>query len=181
MTPNSRARVCVVPPDPTWKRHFEAEAEHIAGALGDLVSTIHHVGSTAVPGLCAKPIIDILLVVEDLHILDRRTPALESLGYEALGEHGIVRRRYFRKDDASGVRTHQIHSFKVNDDEIERHLAFRDYLIEHAHVASAYGELKRALAVQYPYDIDAYMDGKDPFIKEHETRALVWWHSRMTA
>ena len=150
MTPNSSARVCVVPPDPTWKHRFEAEAEHITGALGDLVSTIHHVGSTAVPGLCAKPIIDILLVVEDLHIFDRRTPALELLGYEALGEYGMARRRYFRKDDASGIRTHQVHSFKVDDDEIERHLAFRDYLIEQENVASAYGALKRALAGQYP-------------------------------
>jgi GrpB-like predicted nucleotidyltransferase (UPF0157 family) len=174
-------RVCVVAPDPTWKHQFDVEAACIADALGGLVVAIHHIGSTAIPGIFAKPIIDILLEVHDIQVLDARTSAVEILGYEAMGEFGIARRRYFRRNGASGIRTHQIHSFQANDVEIERHLAFRDYLAEHSEAALAYSDLKRVLAAQHPNDINAYMDGKDPFIKEYEAKAVVWWRSKLTA
>ncbi len=167
-------QVIVVPHDPAWKDAFEEEAGRISETLGGLVVRLHHIGSTAIPGVLAKPIIDMLLEVNDLTALEARSPAMEALGYEALGEFGLPGRRYFRKDNAAGIRTHQVHAFKAEDPEIERHLAFRDYMIAHPAEAGEYGELKQRLAQAHPTDIQAYVDGKDLFIKEHEARALAW-------
>lgn len=139
---------------------------------------LHHIGSTAIPGIPAKPIIDILIEVVDIQALDERTPAIETLGYEAMGEYGIPQRRYFRRDDASGNRTHQVHAFQAGSAEVHRHLAFRDYMIAHRLAARAYGELKQHLADRYPDDVEAYMDGKDAFVKDHEALALAWWSSK---
>lgn len=164
----------VVPYDELWPARYEAEAKRIREAVGDIVVQVHHIGSTAVPGLSAKPIIDMLVEVSGLAELDSRTPVLESLGYEAKGEHGIPGRRYFRRHDASGVRTHQVHAFDVRSLQADRHLAFRDYLIAHPQVAQAYGELKRQLAERFPTDKYAYMDGKDSFVKHYESEALAW-------
>jgi GrpB-like predicted nucleotidyltransferase (UPF0157 family) len=172
-------RVVVVPYDPTWPGEFEAESKRILRALGDNVVSVHHMGSTAVPGLFAKPIIDVLLEVHDIVCLDGQTGAMEDLGYEAMGEFGIPGRRYFRKCDRSGVRTHHVHAFQVGSAEIERHLAFRDYMVAHPAEAQAYGALKRELARAHPDDRQAYMDGKDAFVKEHEAKALAWRRSSM--
>ena len=157
-----------------WRPAFEAESLLVRRALGDAVHALHHIGSTAVPGLAAKPIIDMLLEVPDLAQLDARSPALFALGYEALGEYGLPGRRYFRKSDAQGQRSHHLHAFAAGHSEARRHLAFRDYLIAHPEVAAAYGALKLALARAHPEDIEAYMDGKNPFIQDHEARALRW-------
>lgn len=105
--------VPVVPHDPAWSAAFDAEAARVSQALGTAVVWLHHIGSTAIPGISAKPVIDLLLEVASLARLDRRTPALEALDYDAMGEFGIVGRRYFRRDDRSGVRTHQIHAFQA--------------------------------------------------------------------
>lgn len=167
-------RIEVVEHDPKWKLQFEAEAENIALVLGDLVVALHHIGSTAIPGIFAKPIIDMLLEVDQIDALDENTPEMEELGYEAKGEYGIPGRRYFRKNDAAGERTHQVHAYQVGSTEIGRHLAFRDYMVAHPEAAGMYSELKRKLARKYPHDIEGYIDGKDPFIKEHEARAITW-------
>lgn len=164
----------VLPYDPGWPAAFDAQASRIRAALGDLSFRLHHIGSTSVAGLCAKPIIDMLLEVSDLKQLEARTSALEALGYEAKGEFGIPERRYFPRNDASGLRTHQLHAFVATSAAVIRHLAFRDYLRAHPAVRLAYGELKRELARQFPHDADAYMDGKDAFIKDYEARALQW-------
>lgn len=90
-----------------------------------------------------------------------------------MGEFGIPGRRYFRKGGHN--RTHQIHAFQYNNmEEIERHMAFRDYLREHPEVCIKYGELKSQLAEQYPNDIDGYGDGKDDFVKSVEKEAIKW-------
>jgi GrpB-like predicted nucleotidyltransferase (UPF0157 family) len=170
--------VRVVAHDPGWKSEFEAEADKISGALGDLVVTLHHIGSTAIPKILAKPVIDVLLEVDGIVRLDDKSSAMEQLGYEVMGEFGIPGRRYFRRDNASGIRTHQVHAFQKDSPQIERHLAFRDYLIAHPAEARTYGELKRRLAREHPDDMEAYMDGKAPFIKEHEAKALAWWSSQ---
>ena len=104
-------KVHVVPHNPTWKIQFETEAARIRAALSDLGAVVHHIGSTAIPEIWAKPIIDILLEVEDVIALDAYASRLVEFGYEAKGEFGIPGRRYFRKDSADGVRTHQIHAF----------------------------------------------------------------------
>jgi N-acetylglutamate synthase-like GNAT family acetyltransferase len=97
-----------------------------------------------------------------------------ALGYEAKGEFGIPGRRYFRLDDATGLRTHQVHSFEIRSHNVIRHLAFRDYMRAHADIAAEYGELKQRLARENPHDMAAYIDGKDFFVKNHERRALHW-------
>ena len=123
------------------------------------------------PGLCAKPIIDILMGVQALDPLDQLAPQMEALGYEVMGAFGMPGRRYFRKDNAQGRRTHQVHAFELTSPHLARHLAFRDYLRAHSEVATAYGALKRSLQGQTS---EAYMDGKDPFIQRVEQDALTW-------
>ena len=167
-------KVEVVPHNPQWRDAFEAEARHVAATLGENAAAIHHIGSTAVPNIYAKPVIDMLVEVGDIALLDGQSSAMESLGYEVMGEFGIPGRRYFRKETPEGIRTHQIHAFEAGSAEAERHLAFRDYMIAHPGDALMYSELKRKLAAEHPLSIDGYMDGKDAFIKEIDQRAAQW-------
>jgi GrpB-like predicted nucleotidyltransferase (UPF0157 family) len=168
------SKVRVVPHDPRWRDAFEAEAGLVASALGDGAVAIHHVGSTAIPDIHAKPIIDLLVEVRDLAEADARSAAMESLGYQVMGEYGIPGRRYFRKDDHEGIRTHHVHAFQAGSAEVVRHLAFRDYLVAHPDDARRYGELKRKLAEEHPHSMDAYMDGKEGFIRKIDYRAALW-------
>jgi GrpB-like predicted nucleotidyltransferase (UPF0157 family) len=103
---------------------------------------------------------------------------MESLGYHPMGEFGIPGRRYFRRLTPAGDRTHHVHAFQQGSPHIPRHLAFRDYLRAHPAVATEYGELKQRLAQAHPQDLEAYMAGKDPFIKQTETKALEWAANR---
>lgn len=167
-------RVEVVPHDPRWRDAFEAEAKHVAAALGENVVAVHHIGSTAIPNIFAKPVLDMLVEVRDIAEVDGRRSAMESLGYEVMGEFGIPGRRYFRKDSREGVRTHHVHTFEAGSAEVERHLAFRDYMTAHPVEAQAYSDLKRRLAEEHPQSIDGYMDGKDGFVKEMDRRAARW-------
>ena len=167
-------KVEVVPHNPRWRDAFEAEAKHVAAALGENVVAIHHIGSTAIPNIYAKPVIDLLVEVRDITEVDEQSSAMESLGYEVMGEYGIPGRRYFRKDNREGIRTHHIHVFEAGSAEVERHLAFRDYMIAHPREAQRYSEMKRKLAEEHPQSIDGYMDGKDGFIKEMDRRAARW-------
>jgi GrpB-like predicted nucleotidyltransferase (UPF0157 family) len=167
-------KVIVVPHDPNWQRAFLAESPHLASALGDNVVNIYHIGSTSIPTIYAKPIIDILIEVEDLAKVDERDREIGSLGYIGMGEHGIVGRRFFRKDNSEGMRTHHIHTFETGSPQIDRHLAFRDYLISHPETALEYSKLKQQLAQKYPTDIQSYMDGKAEFISEVDKKAAQW-------
>jgi len=162
-----------------WPAQFEAEAVRIHRVLGPELVYVHHIGSTAVPGLAAKPIIDIMPVVRDIEALDRMTDAMTSIGYEAFGEWGIGGRRYFAKIDRDhdGRHTHHVHAYQVGHQDVLRHLAFRDYLRANPMVAAQYAGLKRQLAEQFPQDVDSYQDGKDPFIKATERAALSWWRA----
>ncbi|MEJ7860479.1 MAG: GrpB family protein [Pyrinomonadaceae bacterium] len=142
-------KVEVVPHNPRWRNAFEAEAKHIGAALGENVAAIHHIGSTAIPGIYAKPVIDLLVEVGNITEVDERSSVVEAFGYEAMGEFGIPGRRYFRKDNQEGIRTYQIHVFEVGSAQLDRHLAFRDYLIAHPEEARKYSELKRKLAKEH--------------------------------
>ncbi len=166
-----------MPHSSRWAGEFRAEAERLTAALGDEVVAVHHVGSTAIPGISAKPIIDILLEVRKVERLDGLGPEMSGLGYEAKGEFGLPGRRFFVKH-AGELRTHQIHAYTTGNPELERHLAFRDYMISHPEDAEAYGRLKEELARRFSTDIEGYMDGKDAFIKEMERRALAWSRAR---
>lgn len=168
-------KVEVTAHDPRWQAAFKAEAESVLKALGDEnVVAVHHIGSTAIPNIYAKPVIDLLVEVRSHEKLDERSGEMAAIGYEVMGEYGIAGRRYFRKSNELGVRTHHVHAFESGSPEIKRHLAFRDYMIAHPHDAQRYSELKRQLARAYPEDIDSYMDGKDSFIKEIDCRAAKW-------
>jgi GrpB-like predicted nucleotidyltransferase (UPF0157 family) len=167
-------RVVVVPHNPTWSTAFATAYAQAAPAFGVNLVALHHVGSTSIPGIYAKPVIDMLAVVDDIVAVDQSNERLESLSYVPRGEFGIPGRRYFFRNDAAGVRTHQIHAFQAESLDVTRHLAFRDFLIAHPPIATSYSELKRRLAQAHPDDIEAYMDGKDAFIKEVEAQALAW-------
>ncbi len=167
-------KVEVVPHDPKWQEAFELESKSVADALGENVVAVHHIGSTAIPSIYAKPIIDLLVEVKDIIKVDRKNSAMESLGYEVMGEFGIPGRRFFRKDNQENVRTHHIHTFEIASAQVKRHLAFRDYMLAHPENAQKYSELKRELARKYPKNIDKYMDGKDGFIKEMDKKAAQW-------
>ena len=170
MTPRE---VRVVPHDPAWTEAFETEATALRFTLGDEALAVHHIGSTAVPGLSAKPTVDVLVEVRIIGRVDDFDGTMSEKGYEAWGEYGIPGRRFFVKNRGS-VRTHNIHVFEAGTPEGERHLAFRDYLIQHPQTARACGDLKEDLATKFPTDIEAYMDGKDAFVKEIESEALSW-------
>lgn len=170
----TRQRVFLEPHDPRWAGEFARESMAVAGALGTAVGAIHHIGSTSIPGIHAKPVIDMLAVTNHLSLLDGRGARIAALGYEALGEFGIPGRRYFRKDNSAGERTHQIHAFQIGSPQIARHLAFRDYLIAHPAVARDYDMLKHRLAAAFPADIGSYTDGKDAFIRDIDSRAAAW-------
>lgn len=164
----------VVPHDPRWKMAFEDEAKAIKRALGRTPIQLHHIGSTAVPGVLAKPIIDLLGTVYDLQDIDAEAHAFESLGYEVMGAYGIDGRRYFRKFDSDGTRTHHLHVFEEGSTHAERHLAFRDYLTAHPKVAKEYSELKDRLTRGNAVTWDAYIDGKDPYVSRVELQAVEW-------
>jgi GrpB-like predicted nucleotidyltransferase (UPF0157 family) len=167
-------RVVVEPHDPRWAKSFEAESRLVARALSPGVTAVHHIGSTAIPGTCAKPIIDILVEVADISTVDTSDPDMTALGYESMGECGIAGRRYFRKEDEAGTRTHHVHVFTSRSPEALRHLAFRDFMLAHHDWAGRYSDLKRRLAQAHPNDIEAYIEGKDAFIKEVNQRAAEW-------
>ena len=158
--------------DPEWPLKYERERKAIAEILDGNGISIYHIGSTSVPGLAAKPIIDMMAVVRSLEKVDDARGKFSELGYEYLGEFGIAGRRYFRK--GGDERTHQIHIFQADDwNNIGRHLAFRDYMRTHEKESAEYAEIKTALAQRFPYDIDGYCDGKDAFVREMEKRALL--------
>ena len=163
--------VIVTDYQPEWPRRYQEEAKRIQMILGDNCITIYHIGSTSVPGLAAKPIIDIMPVVKSLEKADEKAAVFERAGYEYLGEFGIAGRRYLRK--GGDERTHQVHIFSWEDEEnIRRHLAFRDYLRDSRKVQEEYGRLKKQLAERFPCDIEGYCDGKDDFVKRMEKIAL---------
>ena len=153
---------------------FEKEKEKLVKILDDNLVAIYHIGSTAVPKLKSKPIIDIMISVNSLEEVDNKQKELENIGYEYLFEFGIKGRRYLRK--GGDERTHQIHIFHKSDTyNLTRHLAFKEYLLTHEDKVKDYGELKSKLALKYPYDIEKYCDGKEEFVKAIEIEALNWY------
>jgi GrpB-like predicted nucleotidyltransferase (UPF0157 family) len=166
--------IVFAPHNAAWAAAFESEASAILDALSDLPIELHHIGSTAIPGIVAKPVIDMLGILRAVEALDASAHRLAVLGYEALGEFGIPGRRYFRKDALDGVRTHQLHAFAVGSPEIQRHLDFRHYLRALRADAAAYAALKQSLAERCSSDMKAYSDGKTEFIRAIERRAAAW-------
>ncbi|MFJ8063267.1 GrpB family protein [Psychrobacillus sp. NPDC096426] len=156
-----------------WKKKFDEEARELQKIFGIEILMIHHIGSTSVNGLSAKPIIDMMPVVRDITKIDTYNEAMIAIGYEPRGENGLPGRRYFQK--GGDQRTHHVHMYEIGNGEIDRHIAFRDYLRMHANAAKEYADLKEALAKQFPYDIESYINGKEHLASEIEREALRWF------
>jgi len=170
-------RIYIAEYDPRWPAMFEEERSRLQAAIGEWAADIQHVGSTAIPGIAAKPIIDIAihlnLLVDALKCI---TPLVEHLQYECLGEFGIPDRIYFRKPTATPLsgqiaghdragRTHQIHMYPLGHEQFAKHITFRDYLRTHPDAARQYEALKRELAVRHAGDVEAYADAKSDFVQ----------------
>ena len=159
--------------DPDWPRLYEEEAAHIREALGESVVAMEHTGSTAVPGLAGKPVIDISVGLRGLELSAEQVAAMKRLGYECLGEFGLPGRLYFRKDEA-GRRTHQVHAVEHDGEHWHRHRAFRDYLRAHSEEAEAYAAEKRRIAVDSS-GLEDYWERKQPFADALFARAWAWY------
>ena len=157
----------IVDHDPSWAVKFEAERPRLAGVFDGKVIGIEHIGSTSVPGLCAKPIVDILVGLRELELSAEEIEGMERLGYEYLGEFGLPGRLYFRKGEP---RTHHVHVVAHGGDHWKRHLFFRDALRSDPEELRRYDELKRRLAAE-GHSREAYTELKTPFIREVEARA----------
>lgn len=158
--------VVVVEYDPHWPDLFTEEAAGLRQAFGASLTRLEHIGSTAVPGLAAKPIVDIQAVVQSVSDVEAAVPALSALGWEqGLFNLDAKRHLYFKKQDAYGTRTHQLHVYEPDHPAAAAHLLFRDYLRVHSDEAERYGELKRRLAQQHRYDGLAYCDAKTVFVQ----------------
>jgi GrpB-like predicted nucleotidyltransferase (UPF0157 family) len=159
---------------PQWPAEFDREAEKLRSLLGDALVAVHHIGSTSIPGMAAKPIIDLLPLARDITLVDERTAALQEAGYEAWGEYGLPGRRYFTRDRGAH-RTHNVHVYQAGSPAVERHLAFCAYLRSHEQARREYEALKREVYARHPADITAYNGGKDAWIKRLEPLAIDWY------
>lgn len=181
-----REHVAIVPYDPTWTQSFRMEKEHLLSCLpNDLIRRIEHFGSTAVPGLSAKPIVDILVEVTNLEATKVRiVPILEAQGYDYFWRpsHGEDVPPFYawfiKRDPQTGVRTHHVHMVESHFTEHWDRLIFRDYLIEHPHVAKEYEALKMLLAAESPRDREAYTQGKTDFIVKVTEQAKQYYTQR---
>jgi GrpB-like predicted nucleotidyltransferase (UPF0157 family) len=174
--------VTIVQYNREWPRLFDEEKAHLLRCLpNELLGRIAHFGSTAIPGLSAKPVVDMLVEVTSLEETKKRiVPVLESQGYDYLwrpsfGEDVPPFYAWFIKRDAHGNRTHHLHMVESNFEQWDG-LLFRDYLIEHPHAAKEYEKLKVRLAREYPRDRVAYTDGKTEFVVRVTQKAKKHWH-----
>jgi len=175
--------VAIVPYDFGWPCAFELEKAHLLACLpAGLLGRIEHFGSTAVPGLAAKPVIDMLVEVSSLEDAKRvAVPVLESQGYDyfwrpSWGDNTPPFYAWFIKRNAAGVRTHHIHMIE-RDSELWERLLFRDYLIVRPDIAREYEALKWRLAETYPNDRIAYTEGKTAFVGRVMAEARTWRES----
>ncbi len=154
--------ILVVDYDPAWPSVFQGLRAHVAPAVSRMAIGIEHVGSTAVPGLAAKPVIDMSIVVASEDDLTSTIERLATLGYRHRGDLGVEGREAF--DTPGGLPPHHLYLCPAGSLGLRNQLAVRDHLRSHPEDAVAYGDLKKKLATRFPADIDAYIDGKTDFI-----------------
>ncbi|MDP4083788.1 MAG: GrpB family protein [Bacillota bacterium] len=171
-------KVEVVPYREEWEKMFRDETQKLLQIPGAEYIVFNHIGSTSVPGLNAKPIIDLLAEANEIKTFDKLTPVFEEMGYKAKGENGIPGRRYFAKLNEKGEHLFHLHTFQKGNPEIRRHLIFRDFLRENPLEAARYAKIKETAAKTFPFDIESYMNVKNPIIQELEQKASKWEGSR---
>lgn len=164
-----------------WQKAFEIESTRLTSNFNDSTIKIYHIGSTSIPSILAKPILDILIVAPSLEAIDLNQQKFEALGYEYKGEYGIQGRRYcvlYNLEKTVGF-VH-IHSFALDNSEVEKHLLFRDYLVAHPERAAAYQELKLTLISRSGISRTEYTESKSSLIQEILEEAKVWRRSLST-
>lgn len=166
----------IVPPNPQWPVMFDVARSHILKKTGMYIIAIEHIGSTAVPGLWAKPTIDIMIGVQQMRVAIFCIAPLESLGYDYRRDHEalIPERRYFEKLDEFEEHTHHIHMVEKGTPFWRSHILFRDYLRAHPHARDAYSRFKIDMGMQFRHDRAGYVAAKAPFIEELMHKAHAW-------
>ncbi|WP_026477935.1 GrpB family protein [Alkaliphilus transvaalensis] len=170
---NTKRKVEILPYNKEWPVLYRQEVDNLKTIIENLAIDFHHIGSTAIVGIQAKPIIDIMVEVSNIDAIDMLKDKFINLGYVMMGEYGIPNRRFIIKGDLLN-RSHHIHIFLQGDKEVGRHLNFRDYLNAHPHVAQEYSNLKLKLVDEFPDNMEGYIAGKNALIKEIDKRAEVW-------
>ena len=160
------ARVVVLPYDSAWRDDFLKIKDELMAAIGDLALAVEHVGSTSVEGLCAKPCIDIDVVIADNTVFGEVVRALGEIGYIHEGDLGIKGREAFRYTDKPHLEKHHLYVCPQSSEELYRHITFRDHLKSHPDAAKRYGEIKIEAAELFPDDIDGYIKHKSRCIEE---------------
>lgn len=158
-----KGRVQLATDHGAWSEAFLLERERLLKVIGEDILDLQHVGSTSIPSLPAKPILDIAILVEDFEEAFSTIAPMESLGYQYRGEHGISRRHYFTRGEP---RTHQVHMFEQASKDWQDILLFRDTLRAQPALAILYGEKKAALAKMFPEDRNSYQSAKGPIVEE---------------
>ena len=157
--------IVVLPYDEKWKQAFLDIKSELDAALGSLALSIEHVGSTSVPGLAAKPIIDIDVVVRRTDLNDA-IQALATIGYEHESNGGIQDREAFKYSAKEHLMDHHLYVCPQDSRELKRHILFRDYLLSHPDAVQAYSKIKKEAAELYPHDIDSYINHKGSVIEK---------------
>ena len=151
--------------DECWEQDFLLIEKELREALGELALRIEHVGSTAVRGLSAKPVIDIDVVIKDYSQFDNVVSSLKQIGYHHEGDLGIAGREAFKYTGKEHLKKHHLYVCPLDSNELKRHTAFRDYLRSHPEAVREYSRIKETGARLYPYDIEKYIEYKSPFIE----------------
>ncbi|WEK51120.1 MAG: GrpB family protein [Candidatus Kaistia colombiensis] len=166
------------PHSPAWLDAAAREEQRLAEALGPQLIAVHHIGSTAIAGIVAKPILDLIPEVRSLEAFDACRLVLLHLGYEWWGEYGMAGRRYATlTDGATGQRCIQLHVFEQGSPHIERHLAFRDFLRAHPAKAREYEAVKLRSRDRHPHDSHAYSDAKSAWVQATEAEAIAFYRA----
>ncbi len=175
----ARGNSLVTPHDSSWKDRFEDEVPALRDALGPNALAVHHVGSTAIPDILAKPVIDVLVEVADISVVDRRSDAMVNIAYEPRGEYGIAGRRYFRRGPDHKRPGFHVHAYAASSDDVRRLLAFRDYLLAHRVEAERYSALKQHILADDSVDKARYQSLKAGFVEDTVTAAERWLAERV--
>jgi len=162
----------VLPYDPNWKIEFERIRSYFSEHIGDLALEIKHVGSTSVPGLCAKPIIDIIAIIESYDVFPEIVSRLEKIGYKHVGNQGIKEREVFKRLIPDDFMDYHFYVCAKNSEENRRQTIFRDTLLQNKGIADEYGKLKMRLINEVNGDRVLYTDSKTDFILGVINRAI---------